>query len=330
MRVTFKSPINPYLNNLDKIQSRKSTEEMRLATGNRIQSLADDPTNLVDSKQLSSKIEKNKTYLSNIDESLNEMRLAHESIDFLSNSMQKIRDLAVDSTQIGVQGDSVSIAVYVKGILEDMVKESNKDIGGKYLFSGTKTLPSNIDNSYPATNNLPFELIEGEKTDENPSGLDIIFKGNNKDRMINKDNYSTETINVSSDKLFGENLEGFKSVIDLYNVLYYRSDGTKRIKDDPITEDDFNKLNNYQKTIADSVNQLNLVNSEFGAKINRLELIQTQYESDNIRLSEIKSIKSDADVAKTAINLKMEETALNYSLQIGTGLISNSLFDFLS
>ena len=40
---------------------------MRLTTGNRIQSLADDPTSLVDSKQLASKIEKNKTYISNIE-----------------------------------------------------------------------------------------------------------------------------------------------------------------------------------------------------------------------------------------------------------------------
>lgn len=330
MRVTFKSPISPYLNNLDKIQNRKINEEMRLSTGNRIQSLADDPTALVDSKQLSSKIEKNKTYLSNIEESLNEMRLAHESIDFLSNSMQKIRDLAVDSTQIGVQGDTVTIAVYVKGILEDMVKEANKDLGGKYLFSGTKTLPNNIETSAPATNNQPYEIIDVEKTSENPSGLQVIFKGNNSDRMINKDNYSKEVVNVSSDKLFGDNLKGLQSVIDLYNVLYYRADGTKREKNDPITKDDFQKLNEHQKSIADSVNQLNSVNSEFGAKINRLELVKIQYESDNIRLNEIKSIKSDTDVAQTAINLKMEETALNYSLQIGSGLIRNSLFDFLS
>ena len=330
MRVTFKSPINPYLNNLDKIQNRKINEEMRLSTGNRIQSLADDPTALVDSKQLASKIEKNKTYLSNIEETLNEMRLAHESIDFLSNSMQKIRDLAVDSTQIGVQGDTVTIAIYVKGILEDMVKESNKDLGGRYLFSGTKTLPNNINVIPPATNNQPYEIIEGEKTTENPSGLQIIFKGNNNERIINKDNYSTEVVNVSANKLFGEKLDGFNAVINLYNVLYYKSDGTKREKNDPISEEDFLKLNDYQKKIAESVDQLNSVNSEFGAKINRLELIQTQYESDNIRLNEIKSIKSDTDVAQAAINLKMEETALNYSLQIGSGLIRNSLFDFLS
>jgi len=330
MRVTFNSPINPYLNNLEKIQNRKINEEMRLSTGNRIQSLADDPTNLVDSKQLASKIEKNKTYLTNIDETLNEMRLAHESVDFLSSSMQKIRDLAVDATQIGVQGDTVSIAVYVKGILEDMVKEANKDLGGRYLFSGTKTLPNTVDDTDPSTNKLPYELIEAEKRPDNPSGLKVIFKGNNNDRMINKDNYSKEVINVSSDKLFGDNLNSLQSVIDLYNTLYYRNDGVKREKNDPVTEGDFLKLNEYQKNIAESVNQLNSVNSEFGSKINRLELIQLQYESDNIRLGEIRSIKSDTDVATAAINLKMEETALNYSLQIGTGLIRNSLFDFLS
>lgn len=329
MRVTFNSPMKPYLNNLEKIQNRKINEEMRLTTGNRIQSLADDPTGLVDTKQLASKIEKNKTYIANIDESLNEMRLAHESIDFLSNSLQKIRDLAIDSTQIGVQGDAVNIAVYVRGILDDMVKEANKDLGGRYLFSGTKIIPKNIDIAHPATNHQPYELLEVEKSPENPSGLKVIFKGNNNERIINKDNYSTEVVNVSSNKLFGSNLEALQSVIDLYNVLYYNEEGGKRERNDPITLDQFIKLDNYQKNIAESVNQLNSVNSDFGAKINRLELIQIQYESDNIRLNEIKSMKSDTDVAQSAMNLKMEETALNYSLQIGSGLIRNTLFDFL-
>lgn len=330
MRVTFNSPIKPYLNNLENIQNRKINEEMRISTGNRIQSLADDPSNLVDSKQLNSKIEKNNTFINNINESLNEMKLASESIDFFSNSMQKIRDLSIDSTQIGVQGNTVNMAVYIKGILDDMVKEANKDLNGKFLFSGTKTLANSIDNTPPSTNNQPYELIEGEKTSENPSGLQVIFKGNNNDRTMNKDNYSTEVINVSSNKLFGNNLEALQSVIGLYNLLYYKSDGIARTKDDYLSSDDFQKLNNYQKVIADNVNSLNVVNSDFGAKINRLELIQSQYDSDNIRLKEIKSIKSDTDVAKTAMNLKLEDTALSYSLQVGSNLIRNTLFDFLS
>ncbi|HRP02077.1 MAG TPA: hypothetical protein PLE30_05440 [Candidatus Kapabacteria bacterium] len=330
MRVTFKSPVAPYLSNLERIQNRKHNEELRISTGDRIQSLADEPANLVDSKQLASKVAKNKTYISNIEESLNEMRLAHESVDFLSSSLQKVRELAVDATQIGVQGDSVSLAVYVKGILEDMVKEANKDLGGRYIFSGTKTLPNTIDINPPATNNQPYEIINVAKTTENPSGLDIVFKGNNNERIMNKDNYSTEVVNTTSDKLFGSNLEGLKSVIDLYNVLYYKQDGSPREKHDQISQDEFNKLNLFQKNIADNVERLNKVNADFGAKINRLELVQSQFETNNIRLNEIKSLKSDTDVAQSAINLKMEENALNYSLQIGSKLVQNSLFDFLT
>ncbi len=329
MRISSKSSINPYLRNLENIQNRKFNEEAKLSTGKEIMSLSDNPKDLVDSKQISAKIEKNKTYISNIDDSLSEQRLTSEIVDYITQSFQKIREIAIDSTQIGSQGQTNTLAKGIKGILEDVIKHSNESINGKLLFSGTKTLASSIEVVPPAKNTEPYELIETEKTLENPSGLKVIFKGNNEDRIVNKDNLSTEIINVKSNQLFGENLSAIESIINLYNLLSYKKDGTDRGSTDVISLDDFDKLNNLQQNIAQNVEKLNQVNSEIGSKINRLELYRDQFENTNIRLNEIKSMKSDADVAETALNLKMEESALQYSLQVGSRLLQNSLFDFL-
>lgn len=74
---------------------------------------------------------------------------------------------------------------------------------------------------------------------------------------------------------------------------------------------------------------MNRTNSVLGSRINRLESYRTLYESTNIRLNDIFSIKSDTDVAKSAMNLKLEERALQYSLSIGSKILPNTLFDFL-
>lgn len=329
MRVTFRSQINPYLRNLENIQQNKHNNELKIATGQKLLTISDNPSDLVETKQIDNKLEKNITYLKNIDDSLSEMKLAYETIDYMSDTFQRIRDMSIESTLIGNQGGAPVLAQSIKGMLEDIIKKSNEDINGKYLFSGTKTLSSNSEIVPPATNNQPYEIIEVAKTTDNPSGLDVIFKGNNKPREINKDNLSTESINTTSDKLFGDNLETIQNVLKLYNILKYNHDGTERQKTDAITIDDFNKINEYQKSVAKNIERLNSVNAEFGSKITRFELYKSQYENTNIRLNEIKSFKSDTDIAKTTIDLKSEETALQYSLQIGSRLFKNSLFDFL-
>ncbi len=201
-------------------------------------------------------------------------------------------------------------------------------MNGSYLFSGTKTILKSLENIEGSKIDGPFELIEGEKTLDNPSGLKVIFKGNNEERTVNKDNYSIEKINVTSEELYGKNLDAINYIIKLYNILRYDEDGNIR-KEKRISLEEFDKLNFYQQQIANNVDNLNRTNSVLGSRINRLESYRTLYESTNIRLNDIFSIKSDTDVAKSAMNLKMEETALQYSLSIGSKILPNTLFDFL-
>jgi len=138
MRISSKQILPSYLRNLELINNRKQTEEVRLSTGKKITTISDEPKDLVDSKLIQNKIETNNTYIRNIENSLNEMRLASEIIDHLSGQFQKIKELSIDATQIGNLGQTESLAVYVKGILEDIVRNSNENMNGSYLFSGTK------------------------------------------------------------------------------------------------------------------------------------------------------------------------------------------------
>ncbi len=328
MMISSKQAIPPYLRNLELINNRKQAEEIRLSTGKQIHSISDNPKDLVNSKLIQNKIDSNNTYIRNIENGLNEMRFASEVIDHISSQFQKIKELAIDSTQVGNIGQTESLAVYVKGILDDIIRNSNESIKGSYIFAGTKTILKSLDEVEGSKIDGPFELIEGEKTIDNPSGLRVIFKGNNQERTINKDNFSLEKINITSEELYGSNLEALNAIINLYNVLRYDENGNLK-QNKQISLEDFDKLNKYQQEIANNVENLNRTNSVLGSRINRLEAYRSLYESTNIRLKDILSITSDTDVAKSAMNLKMEETALQYSLSVGSKILPTTLFDFL-
>ncbi|MDX9790902.1 MAG: hypothetical protein WC313_11385 [Candidatus Kapaibacterium sp.] len=334
MRITNKSAYSKFLGQIEQIQNNKLKEETRLITGKKIVGIEDEPERLAEVKLLSSKISRNNGYHLNLEQSLAEMRTVMDNIEAMSDKVKEIRQLSIDAIQPGAVHTLSTYSSQIKGLLNDIINIANSDFNGKTLFSGTATTPLSLkiapDDAVYSSNNLPFELIVvNPPTAENPSGMKVIFKGNNQDRIINKDANSPEIINVKSKEIFGENLELFNDIIGIYNRLMYNSDGTIRNDNDFITEQDSELIENFQKTLFDKDSQITGATSLFGAKYNRLDSLSRQIQNENVRLNEIKSYKSDTDVAKTTIALKMEETALMYSLQVGSRIMQNSLFDFL-
>ena len=177
---------------------------------------------------------------------------------------------------------------------------------------------------------MPFEIIQGTSTPDNFSGLEIVFKGNFEDREIIKDAQANEIINIKADEIFGENGTAvFEAIIDIYNLFTYNSDGTTRGLNDQFTLEDMGKFDEYQQKIAYIYDDLVNVTARNGARIDRLSAIGDQLNFENTRLKELRSAAEDTDMAASTLNLMKEETALQYTLQVGARLIPQSLFDFL-
>jgi flagellin-like hook-associated protein FlgL len=218
----------------------------------------------------------------------------------------------------------------MKGLLEDIVRDANAEYNGHYLFSGTKTTAQSLDPGNQFANETPFEIKEGKPTADNPSGLSVIFKGNNKDRSINKTPFYSEVINVKSDDLFGkDSIEVFDAIINLHNVFSYNKAGEQRTPQDKFSRAEAAIVNQFQAIIGNKVDSINEIGAQNGAKINRLEIIRDQQQMENTQLRQIRSLEQDTDIAESTLNLKKDEAALQYSLQIGSRLIPQTLFDFL-
>ncbi len=331
MRVTNNASFSPYLRQLNLTQESKYKNELRVSTGDQNLSLSDGPTAIVNTKQVAEKMERNVKYLNNINEAYNEMMAVNDSLASLQDQLATIRQLSIDATQTGNMGNLDALAIDIKGYLEDFISEANSDYKGKYLFSGTLTDEESISKTELGTNLLPYELVEGEATAENPSGLQVIFKGNYESRAINKDSTTNEVINTDADKVFGNGAtEAFEAIIGLYNTLAFTETGEKRTKDNVVSKTDTGNINKYQKILGDFSDFIAKANSINGAKMNRLDSIRSQMQEENIRLKSLKSEYSDTDYAAVALQLKKDDAALTYTLQIGSSLMNNSLFDFLS
>jgi flagellar hook-associated protein 3 FlgL len=322
-----------YLSQLEQTQNNKFKEEVRLTTGKRITGIEEEPERLSEIKIIQSKISKNEGFRNIIEQTLAEMRVTSESMDFMSNTLKSIRQAAIDSIGSASSGNINVYSEQIKSLLEDLIGQANSEFNGKPLYSGTSTTSNSltVDPAYAAYSNsaLPFELINIPPTSDNPSGLKVIFKGNNNDRLVNKDSNTTEVTNVKSKDLFGENLELLENIIKIYNKISYNSDGILRDENSHLSSAEIDEIDILQKSLYEHDEKLTNTIALFGSKYNRLDNLSQQMIYENINLKEILSAKSDTDIAKTVIDLKMEETALQYSLQVGARIMQNSLFDFL-
>lgn len=330
MRVNQFSNFRNIQNALEQIQSRKYFNEVRLATGKQIVDLSDSPNELFLVKKYENFISTKKQYQNNLDFANNFIQQTVDSIESISNHLQKIHQIAIEATKIGVSNEVSILGKNVLGLIKDIIKDLNSDFAGKYVFAGTKFTPDALNHPPGSTNILPFELIEVIPTTNNPSGLQLLFKGNNKKISINSEKGSTEIINSTVDELFGDSsATSFNDLIELYNLLTYNEDGTPRTNENLFNNHDIAKLDIIQKKIAEMIDRVNRIASKNGSILNRIEVQRGQLENLITMYDGLKSKISDADFARVTIELTKDQTALQYVLQVGSKLFQSTLFDFL-
>lgn len=328
MRVTHNSQYVGFVDNLNDIQTRRNREQIKLQTGKDILNLSDNPEKVVDVKIADKQIDQNEKYIEIIDLTISELYSVDENIIRLGDLVSDIRLKSIDATRqppptLAVMGDNF------RDLVDDMIQIGNHQFNGRYVFSGTKTTAISINPVNPNNSRVPFELVQDEGSEDNPSGLRVVFHGNNEDRIINKTNNSTEVINQKQADIFGVNNELFNLVIELHNTLSYNKKGDLRGSQDFLERDEIEKIDQLQKQLADQSENLTKIGARNGNIINRSQTLYNQLVDENIRLKDYRSIREDADVAEATLNLQREQFALQYALQVGSRINQTSLFDFL-
>lgn len=330
MRVTQFSKFTPLQSAIEGIQSRKYLNEVRLATGKQIVDISESPNALSETKRLDNLLDLYGQYKKNIDYSIGYIQYVTETIDSISANFQKLREVAIDATKTGVVRDLPILGNAVRGLLNDIVKDLNSDFNGQFIFSGTLTSPESIQQPPGSLNTLPFEIIQENPSSNNPSGLKVVFKGNNNRVVINTSKVSSEILNTTANDLFGDaTASSLNSIVELYNLLTYDSNGNLRDSNDLFSQSDLLKLNELQKKFGEIYDKVLAMNSRNGSLLNRLEVQSDQTNAMMTNLKGLKSKVADADYSATSLELMKDQTALQFALQVGARLTQTTLFDFL-
>ncbi|GAB5466269.1 MAG: hypothetical protein Kapaf2KO_17050 [Candidatus Kapaibacteriales bacterium] len=329
MRVSLKNQFSTLDSRVPEVQSRLAKLQSQIASGKKNIEIADSPEDLIDQKRIESKIRQNDSIFSNLEKTVRELYAVDEELFIIADYVQQTRDMAIGSFLNDARA-ATTVAETMEGLLADMVKQANQDYNGTFLFGGNKNqfFSDNPDNQ--TEQNTPFKLIEGESTDDNPSGLRVEFIGNNEVRSIRRDEFTTEEINVLPKDIFGQNsVELFSDMIDMINIIKYDSNGVVREVRNSISKQEYAEVDRIQKKLATHFERLTEAAGKNGGKIQRLEIIMDSIATEQIRLKDYRSLVSDTDVAEASLELKKEEAALQYALQIGSVLSRNTLFDFI-
>lgn len=328
MRVSSNSQYVGFTRTINKIQLERNKAQTRVSTGKDIINLSDNPEKVVDIKLFDKKIVQNENYINILELTNSELYAVDESLRRIGDIVQITRDEAIDSTNEQSEVLQV-IGKNFKGFLDDLVREANADYNGHFLFGGTKTTVNSIKNDNPDSVGNPFQIIQGDRTEDNPSGLRVEFYGNNKDRIINKDQKNSQVINQKQEEVFGPNNELFDLIIDMHNVLSYNNNGEPRTDIDHFNENDMKDIDRIQRGLAEFYDDINRIAGRNGTYLNRIDGLKNQITDENIRLKDYRSVQEDTDIADAIVNLTRQENALNYALQVGSRINQLSLFDFL-
>ncbi|GAB1431255.1 flagellar hook-associated protein FlgL [Ignavibacteria bacterium] len=330
MRITMNSQATIYQRNIFDLQERTDAESVRISTGKNYQRLSESPKSVVDIQRLSSLIDRNSLYRGGLAEAGEELTHTESVLENFSYNLSEVRRLALESQTVANSDKLPVLGQQVYQLLQDMISTGNANYGGKYLFGGTKTTDGSITPTPPAVSTRPFELTQSAPNPSNPSGLSVVFQGNNDDRIINRTPAEAERINVRSADVFGgSGTEVFDTVVELYNVLSFRADGSLRTSSDPFTHDESAKTQNLVRKLSNNMSTITVETGKVGYRSARFDAIAQQIDEDNIRLKEFRSQQEDTNIPEAALKLKREQNALDYSLKIGSQLFTQSLFDFL-
>jgi flagellar hook-associated protein 3 FlgL len=186
----------------------------------------------------------------------------------------------------------------VDGYLRQILSLANTDVGGRYIFSGTKTDTASF------------------FYDEGGTGQ-VIYNGNDTPFSVRIAKDISVEVGRDGEDIFGENWDDdniFKTLIDLKTALLGN--------DIPGIQSALDKLGNHQDTVRNMV-------ADTGAKMIRLDVKEQVIQELDLTYTDRKSSIEDADLAEAVMHLKSKELAYQAALASSSKVLGLSLVNYL-
>ena len=305
MRITNNMMVQRVLRNITNTAERLTEYHGQLSSGRRLEVPSDDPVGVGTALRLRAGIQEVTRYRANVDDGIGWAESTDAALGHAVDILQRARELAVaGANDTLAQPSRDALAREIDQLLEQLVQVGNTTHNGRYIFAGFQTMSP------------PFTLQAGPPRQ-------VVYNGDGGQMYREIGAGVTVSLNLTGEDVFGlvdkgtpnERVEVFDILIRLADDL--RAGNTAAVGSARLGELDV------------AIDRMLAYRSEVGAKINRLELSRNRLQDAEVNLGRLLSQTEDADMARTIIKLKTEESAYQVGLAAGARIIQPTLLDFL-
>lgn len=291
MRITQSMLSNNTLRHITNSYSKLGQLNEQMTTGKKFSKPSDNPVAAMKAMGYRTDLNRIEQFQQNISEVQNWTDSSDDALDQVGLALKKIRELTVQASNGTLEGNQRSyIAAEIDQLKEQIASIGDTQIGGKYIFGGTKTNVRPSDDFSQAKGQIEVEVFSGIKLPLNFEGAGL-FMG-----LV-----GNETTDGEIDKL------------------------TAALKANASEEE----ISGFLSTLDEQIDNLLSARATIGARQNRVKLMDDRLSNQEVFSTRILSDNEDVDLERVIIDLISQESVHRSAMSVGARLIQPTLMDFL-
>jgi len=297
VRVTSASLSRGVLANLQANLSRMQNTQNQMSSGHRITKMSDSPVDAVAAMRLRAQQASNDQVGRNIDNGLSLLGQADSTFTSMSSMLTRVRQLVVSGrNETNTADERSAMADEVDELKKGLVQLANTTYLGRPIFAGTQNVSTAFD----------------------PTTGQYLGNGQAVQRSVSADGSATVGVTVTGDTAFSTLFSDGANpgILDRISAALRDPSGPDAL------DTELTNLDAASQTMQEA-------RSIVGARYNQLLGLQTSSQATADTLTTKLSDVQDVDLAKTAIDLQIQQTAYQAALGASAKIIQPSLLDFL-
>jgi len=267
----------------------------QIGSGQKLNSLSDDPAAAASLVNLRMQSSSDTQYLQNITSLTGPLNVADSALSSVVTALTTAQTLGVEGANGTLNtSNKQALAQEVQGIQQQILGLANTAYNGQYLFSGT------------ATTTQPYVA-------DASSASGVTYNGNNNTNSVEISEGQAMPINLPGSQLFSNATTNvFQSLQDLYTALNTNGDVASATTE-----------------VQNALNYVSTQQTFYGNSVDRLNNAQTFLNQEQLQLSETESSTLDVDMAAAVTNLSQAVTTQQALLAAGGKISQLNLFNYL-
>ena len=320
MRVTQSMLSNNMLRNLNKSYTKMSKLQNQIETGSKITRPSDAPVIAVKGMGYRRDLNQVEQFTRNLGEVNTWLDTSNESLDQVNKALIRVKELIVQAANdTNTNDDREKINSEISQIKLQLQDIANTQVGGKYIFSGTKTNSPLFVNGEINTN----LLVEATPPTIPPTFTDQFISAASADVNIEVFNGIQLTVNTDGTQVFKEMNDFMTKLSDLLGSGATGSEISAALGAE--IKDGANKIPGLDAVTEKVLGSL----ADIGARQNRAEMMENRLSVQEVNVTKQLSDNEDVDYAAAITEMVTQESIHQAALSVGAKIIQQTLVDFI-